>query len=171
MKVAYHVTLAVSLSMLFVAACHADSGSDTNADYMAGESSQIMVTPDLKALAGQMFGAANAEALLHAAALQMDKYDLDMADPAGRRAWHGRLIREIVDTNSFFKIEIYSNCLNGVVWRYRTPWKPPRKVIGATSKISYSTNGVPLRLASARARRADQLNGAVQTNTVVRVRQ
>jgi len=139
---------------------------NTNADYVAGESSQVLLTAEISTIASQMLGG-DAESILHAVRLQMQKYDLDMAKSEGRKAWHGKLIHEIVDTNARVKIEVYSNELNGAVWRYSMPFKKKAMVTASKMKTSYSTNGIPSRLAAARAARAAQLDGAVQTTNVI----
>lgn len=140
--------------------------SSTNADYVAGESSQVLVTPELRAVAGQMFGG-NAEALLHAVSLQMGKYDLDMHKPEGRKAWHGRLVREEIHTNDLCKIEVYSNELTGVTWRFRAPFAPKPMVTASRRRTTYTTNGIPARLAAARARRAAQIDSGGETTNIV----
>lgn len=134
-----------------------------NADYVDGESSQMLITPELQQTAAAMFGT-NAVALLHAVALQTAKYDLDMKKVEGRRNWHGRLIREEVSTNGLYKVSVYSNELTGAVWRYREGWKPHRGANASPKGYpSYGTNGVPWRLAAARRRRAAEYG---QTNQV-----
>lgn len=137
------------------------------ADYVEGEKSHVLVTPELQAAAEQLFGREAAGSILHAARLQMAKYDADMASQTGRRAWHGRLVGEVVDTNALVKVEIYSNAVDGAVWRYRMPFKPA-KVKATTRRTTYSTNGVPARLAAARAARAAEVDaGVVVTNVEV----
>lgn len=140
--------------------------ASTNADYVAGENSQALVTPEMRTLASQMLGA-NADALLHAAALTMAKYDVDMQSQSGRRSWHGKMIREEVFTNALCKVEVYSNEVTGAIWRYRLPFNPAPKFMSSRRKVSYSTNGIPSRLAAARAARASVIeSGVIATNIV-----
>lgn len=158
------------LALAFVPAL-AGANVSTNADYVAGERSTVLVTPALRALAGQLFGA-NAEQLLHAVELNMTKYDLDMARPEGRKAWHGKLLHEEVHTNDLFKIEVYTNELTGATWRYRLPWTKvdaASQVKSANAKLPrpVTTNGIPAKLAAARVRR--QIESQVVSNVTVTV--
>lgn len=138
---------------------------NTNADYVAGESSLVLVTPELQVMANQMFGG-DAGQLLHAIQLQMGKYDLDMQTDSGRRAWHGKLIGEEVSTNYLCKVMVYSNELTGAVWRYRLPFHPKPMVKSWKRKTTYTTNGIPARLAAARSRRAAQIDGETTVTNV-----
>lgn len=138
----------------------------TNADYVSGENSQVLVTSDMRSLAGQVLGA-NADAILHAAALTMAKYDSDMKSQSGRRAWHGKMIREEIFTNALCKIETYSNEVTGAIWRYRQPFAPVPMYKQISRKVVYTTNGIPARLAAARVARAAQLNGDVETTNII----
>lgn len=160
------IVLTAIFAVLLVILCRADETASTNADYVEGESSQVLVTPEIRAVASQMFGP-NADALLHAVQLQMGKYDLDMSKAEGRRAWHGRLVKEEMHTNELVKIEVYSNELTGATWRYRTPFKPKPMVTATKRKVTYTTNGVPVGVARARAMRAAQLNGEVEATNIV----
>ena len=128
------------------------------ADYVEGEQSCVLVTPELQAAAKMMFGAEGASNILHAARLQMLKYDADMATEAGRRAWHGRLVREEIHTNDLAKIQVYSNTVDGTTWRYRMSFKPKAAVVPGRRRTTYTTNGIPARLAAARAARAAQID-------------
>ena len=127
----------------------------TNIDYEAGEKSTALVTPELKALAGKLFGA-NAEQLLHAVELNMAKYDLDMTTPSGRKSWHGKLHHEY--TNDLYKVEVYTNEITGATWRYRMPFNKKdyaSEVRRANSRLPkpVMTNGIPSALARARMKR------------------
>lgn len=137
----------------------------TNADYVAGENSQALVTPELCAMAEQMFGA-QAGALLHAVRLNMAAYDLDMRTPQGRSRWHGRLVREEVDTNALVKVEVYTNDVTGATWRYRLPFRPKSAAVKAYRPPKIGTNGVPAALSAARARRNAELAEGTKTVTV-----
>lgn len=134
------------------------------ADYVEGEKSAELITPEVETAATAMMGPANARAFLHAMKLNMVKYDMDMKSQSGRRNWHGRLVSEEIHTNELVKVEVYSNEVSGAVWRYRLPFKPV--ALKSTSrKTSYATNGIPSRLAAARAARAAQIDaGTVVTN-------
>lgn len=169
MRIRDNVSLAAVLSTLFITIfallCRAEeSNVSSNADYVAGENSQILVTPELQSVARQMLGA-NGDALLRGVALTMQKYDNDMQTQTGRRGWHGRMMREEVCTNGLYKIEVYSNDVTGAIWRYRMPFRPVTPKTGAR-KVTYTTNGIPERLAAARAKRAAQLNGEVVTTNI-----
>lgn len=135
------------------------------ADYVEGEKSAELITPEVQAAVAAMMGQQNAQAFLHAMKLNMVKYDMDMGSQSGRRAWHGRLVREEIHTNELVKVEVYSNEVSGSVWRYRLPFKPV-KVKPTDRKVSYTTNGIPARLAAARSRRAAELNGGVVVTNI-----
>lgn len=142
-------------------------GEEIAADYHEGETSAVLLTPDMQAAADAMLGA-QADAMLHALKLQMAKYDRDMRTPTGRKEWHGKLVKEEIYTNELVKVEVYSNELDGAVWRYKLPFKVPRpraRALAATTPVM-TTNGVPARLAAARAKRAAELAAGTQTVTV-----
>lgn len=154
------------MNRLFFAAVAAACAAmaEVPADYVEGEKSPALITPEVRAAAAAMMGERNAAAFLHAMRMNMAKYDLDMASQSGRRAWHGRLVREEIHTNELVKVEVYSNAVDGAVWRYRMPFKPVA-VRKTARRTSYTTNGVPARLAAARAARAAQIDaGTVVTN-------
>lgn len=132
--------------------------ADITADYVEGEKSAELVTPEVRAAASAMMGPDNAAAFLHAMQLNMVKYDMDMMSQTGRRNWHGRLIGEEIHTNELVKVEVYSNEVSGAVWRYKLPFRPVQ-VKPSVRKTSYTTNGIPQRLAAARARRAAEIDG------------
>lgn len=147
--------LALSLAVFccVVASVTADSVS-TNADYVAGEQSTVLITPELRYAAAQLFGSDAAQQILHAVELNMTKYDRDMRTDSGRRAWHGKLHREVVSTNDLCKISIYSNEVTGAVWKYRQPFtRVEVSRFNSTLPRPVMTNGVPEALAKARARR------------------
>lgn len=158
------------LALAFVPAL-AGANVSTNADYVAGEKSPELITPELRAVAGGLFGA-RAEEILHAVELNMAKYDLDMAHPDGRKSWHGKLHHEEVHTNDLFKIEVYTNELTGATWRYRLPFKPTNpaaqvKRTNAALPRPVITNGIPAKLAAARIRR--QIESTTVSNVTVNV--
>lgn len=118
------------------------------ADYTDGERSTVLITPEMMAVAQQMFGT-NATPLLHAIRLQMTKYDNDMQKEAGRVSWHGRRIREEFYTNDLVKVSVYTNEVDGSVWRFKTRFKP-RPVPDRKYPPPPMTNGIPVALARAR---------------------
>lgn len=147
-----------------------DDGTQTmttlhvQADYVEGEKSAELITPEVQAAATAMMGRSNAQAFLHAMRLNMLKYDSDMRSQTGRRSWHGRLIREEIYTNELFKVEVYSNEVDGTTWRYKLPFKPVRPK-STSRRVTYTTNGIPTRLATARAKRVAEIDaGTVVTN-------
>lgn len=128
------------------------------ADYIEGEKSAVLVTPEIQAAAAAMLGPEAAAQLLHAAKLQMSKYDRDMQTQSGRRAWHGKLLHSEVYTNELCAVEVYSNEVDGAVWRYRLPFKPKETVSSYNARLPRPpmTNGIPARLAAARLRRYEE---------------
>lgn len=128
------------------------------ADYVEGEKSAALVTPEIQGAAAAMLGPDVAAQLLHAMQLQMSKYDTDMKSQSGRRAWHGKLICEEIHTNELCAVEVYSNEVDGAVWRYRLPFKPKESVASANARLPRPpmTNGVPAKLAAARQRRYEE---------------
>ena len=167
MSISDHASLAATLAVLFLAlfcALVQLGAVEVQADYVEGEKSAELITPEVQAAAAAMMGQQNAQAFLHAMKLNMVKYDMDMRSQTGRRNWHGRLVSEEIHTNELVKVEVYSNEVSGAVWRYRLPFKPV-ELKKASRKVTYSTNGSPARLAAARAKRAAQLNsGVIVTN-------
>lgn len=143
---------------LIIAACMTAVGADIHADYVEGEKSEELISTALIGSAEQMLGAIDAAKLLHAIRLQMTKYDRDMQSESGRKAWHGKLMRSEVYTNELVSVEVYSNEVNGAVWRYKKPWTRKdykAEVLRTNAKLPKPviTNGIPARLAAARLRR------------------
>lgn len=157
---------ALTAALLVVSGCAAGllCAAEVNADYVEGEQSAPLVTPDVDAMIGQMLGTERGSAFLHALRLQMTKYDRDMRAQSGRIAWHGKLIREEIYTNELCKVEVYSNEVDGATWRYRLPFKPP--AMKKPKAAVLGTNGVPIRLARARSLRNAQRTNAVETVTI-----
>lgn len=150
--------------MMAVACCAlCVARAEVAADYVEGEKSAVLVTPQVMAAAE--FMGSDLAPMMHALKLQMTKYDLDMKTRSGRMAWHGKLVGEEVYTNELVKVEVYSNEVDGAVWRYRMPFKPVA-VKPTTRRTTYSTNGIPARLAAARARRADEIDGGPVTTNI-----
>lgn len=143
-----------SVVFIFCALAFAPVIAEVASDYVEGEKSSDLISPDVGAAAAQMLGGDMADKLLHAVRLQMVKYDRDMQSQSGRSAWHGKLVRSEIYTNELFKVEVYSNEVDGTVWRYRTPFRPLSvKSVNAKLPQPVMTNGIPARLAAARLRR------------------
>ena len=170
MKTIDHVSLAATIAALVLAAFAAlvrlDADPLPAADYADGENSAELVTPEAIAALGMLVGPQHANALAHALRLNMGLYDGDMRTQTGRRHWHGVLIGEEVYTNSLCKIEVYSNKVTGAIWRFRTPFRP--KEPKTPKPPSLGKDGIPARLAAARARRNAELTGPkAVTNLVI----
>lgn len=79
---------------------------------------------------------------------------------AGRKAWHGRLVTEIVDTNALTRTQVFEDGAEFV-----DPWSSPRPPSTPPSP-ELDDSGVPQALAEARARRRAE---AATTNIVENV--
>ncbi len=82
------------------------------------------------------------------------QYEKDMKTSQGRSRWWGKLEKQIIDTNKFWKIEVYANgqaITNN--WQLITP-KDSVKI--RKEYLASLTNGVPKALAEARKRLAIQ---------------
>ena len=90
------------------------------------------------------------------------KYHREVERADGRRAWHGRLVSEIVDTNRMEKVEVYEDGS-----RFTFPFvlkDTPAAISNRNAQMKVTmTRGVPSALAAARLRRAEE---KAQTNTV-----
>lgn len=84
--------------------------------------------------------------LVSALQLMNRKYHRDVETEAGRRAWHGKRLSKIADVEAMESIETYED---GTVFRF--PAELPK--VRAPKQPSLNTNGIPVRLAKARARR------------------
>lgn len=92
--------------------------------------------------------------LVAALGLLNRKYHRDCETASGRKAWHGKLKREIVNTNDLTKTEIYEDGTS-----FSLPAKiitPSQAVATANKPRLANTNGIPARLAQARMRRAQE---------------
>lgn len=170
MKIIDHVSLAAAIAALvlaaFVALVRLHAAPLPAADYADGENSAELVTPEAIAALGMLVGPQHANALAHALRLNMGLYDGDMRTQTGRRRWHGVLIGEEIHTNALCKVEVYSNKVTGAVWRFRTPFRP--KEPKTPKPPSLGKDGIPARLAAARARRYAELAGQqTVTNLVI----
>lgn len=167
-----HVSLAATIAAIILAAFAAVcvfGETQPHADYVDGENSAALVTNEAEAALAALVGPANATALAHALRLNMGLYDADMRTQAGRRHWHGKLVKEEIYTNQLFKIEVWSNEVTGATWRFRTPFKPtpPKQPKPPTLGKELGKDGVPARLAAARAKRAAENASPMQTKTIV----
>ena len=172
MQTSKHVSLSVVtgvlLAILLTPVNHV-LADELTADYIEGERSADLITPEVHAAAATIMGQDNARAFLHAMRLNMLKYDADMQTQKGRIAWHGRFLREEVSTNEMVKVEVYSNTVDGTIWRYKSPFKPKPMVeplSPARRKTTYTTNGLPARLAAVLVKRAAELDAETVTVTV-----
>lgn len=138
----------IIITLIAVITAFAVRSDEISYDYAEGEKSAALVTPEIQAAASAMLGPEAARQLLHAMKLQMSKYDADMKTASGRRAWHGQLLYSEIHTNDLCAIEVYSNAVDGAVWRYRTPFKP--RPPGYRVITPPATNGIPARVAAAR---------------------
>ena len=101
--------------------------------------------------------------LVTALQLMNRKYHRDVATESGRKAWHGRLVSQEVDTNELVKVSTYADGTE-----FRDPWTTITASSAAAAKaaaLSVTTNGIPARLAAARLRRATEK--AAQSNVTV----
>ena len=135
------------------------------ADYVEGEKSAELITPEVETAAAAMMGPENARAFLHALRLSMRKYDIDMRTQTGRMAWHGQFLREEIHTNDLCKVEVYSNTVFGTVWRYKSKFQPKPMVRKTNLQTRYVEPGLPERLVNILKKRAAEIDqGTVVTN-------
>ena len=92
------------------------------------------------------------------AALQLlnRKYHREVESAAGRQAWHGKMLREEVDTEREVKREIHED---GTVFEIQFRARPK----SAPKPATLNADGVPVALAAARERREAE---KASTNTV-----
>lgn len=105
------------------------------------------------------------EDLVQALGLLNRKYHRDCETVSGRKAWHGRLKKEIVNTNELTKTEVYED---------GTTFSMPAKIITPAIAVSnankaLSTNGIPAKLAAARLRRQQEKATTNIVTTVLKV--
>lgn len=102
------------------------------------------------------------------AALQLlnRKYHREVERPDGRRAWHGRLERESIDTNAWIKTEFYED---GASFTFPiSPRDPAVSVSNRNARLTTTmTRGVPAGLAAARLRREQEKAVTNIVNVVV----
>ena len=103
--------------------------------------------------------------LVAALGLLNRKYHRDCEGVSGRKAWHGRLAKEIVDEDAETKTEVYEDGTT-FVYQFRKV-TPSQAVKDHNSRLNtVKTNGVPASLARARLARAKEVQ---TTNTVSEV--
>ena len=102
--------------------------------------------------------------LVAALGLLNRKYHRDCESPNGRKAWHGRLTKEIVDEDAKTKTEVHEDGTT-FVYHFKVV-TPSQAVSNANNRVMLSTNGVPARIAAARARRVQEM---ATTNVVEKV--
>ncbi len=105
------------------------------------------------------------EDLVQALGLLNRKYHRDCETVSGRKAWHGKLKKEIVNTNELTKTEVYED---------GTTFSMPAKIITPAVSVSnankaLSTNGIPAKLAAARLRRQQEKATTNIVTTVLKV--
>ena len=92
--------------------------------------------------------------LVAALGLLNRKYHRDCESQSGRKAWHGKLKKEIVNANDLTKIEVYEDGTT-----FSMPAKivtPSQAVANANKNRLANTNGIPAKLAQARLLRAQE---------------
>lgn len=104
------------------------------------------------------------EDLVKALGLLNRKYHRDCEKADGRRAWHGKLKKEIVNTNELTKTEVYED---GTSFTYKHKIITPAQAVKNYNN-RLSTNGVPARIAAVRARRMKELQTTNVVNQVLK---
>ena len=92
--------------------------------------------------------------LVEALGLLNRKYHRDCESLSGRQAWHGRLKKQIINTNDLTRTEVYEDGKT-----FTAKWKlvtPAMAVSNANKRVMISTNGIPAKLAAARLRRQQE---------------
>lgn len=102
--------------------------------------------------------------LVAALGLLNRKYHRDCEGASGRKAWHGRLTKEIVDEDAEIKTEVYEDGTT-FVYKFRKV-TPAQAVKDYNSRLNVQTNGIPPLLAQARMRRAQEM---ATTNIVEKI--
>ncbi|MBR4616876.1 MAG: hypothetical protein IKO55_14800 [Kiritimatiellae bacterium] len=94
--------------------------------------------------------------LIAALQLMNRKYHRDVETESGRQAWHGKRLSKIADVEAMESVETYED---GTVFRF--PAEPPKTQTPKPPTLN--SQGIPARLAAARARRQAERE---TTNTV-----
>lgn len=103
--------------------------------------------------------------LVQALGLLNRKYHREIAAPAGRKEWHGRLVKEIIDEDAETKTEIHEDGTT-FVYRFKVV-TPSQAVTDSNEKLVANTNGVPAALAAARLRRVQEIQTTNVVNQVI----
>lgn len=106
------------------------------------------------------------EDLVKALGLLNRKYHRDCETPGGRKAWHGKLKREIVNTNELTKTEVYED---GTSFTYKHRIITPAQAVkDYNSCLNVRTNGIPASLARARLARLQEKQTTNFVNQVLK---
>lgn len=100
--------------------------------------------------------------LVAALGLLNRKYHRDCEGAGGRKSWHGRLTKEVIDEDAETKTEVYED---GTTFVYKFKKVTPQQSVKEQNS-RLSTNGVPARIAAARLKRMQEM---ATTNTVNQV--
>ena len=106
--------------------------------------------------------------LIAALQLMNRKYHRDVSTTEGRRAWHGRLVSQAVDTNALIRVDTYED---GMVFTNAFKLRTPAANVAAANARLKTTliKGVPKELAEARLRRQNEIGTTnVVTVTITR---
>ena len=160
------LALAAALAALALP-CRADDATAATATVSTAETSNLK--PETSSVVTTLLSDGSTNSWTQAdlvAALQLmnRKYHRDVETESGRKAWHGKLVTTVVDTNALVKVTTYEDGTE-----FRDPFKVITPVASAQARaaqISVSTNGLPARLAAARLRRATE-KAAVSNVTVI----
>ena len=91
-------------------------------------------------------------------------YEREVETPTGREKWHGKLKNQIVSTNDLVKVSVYADGKEFTdAWKLE---KPKDMVAQAARKLTAMTNGIPAKLAAARAKRVAAINKGVEEVSV-----
>ena len=105
--------------------------------------------------------------LVQALGLLNRKYHRDCESATGRKAWHGKLSKEVINTNDQTKTEVYAD---GTSFTYKFKVVTPAMAVSnANKRVMVSTNGIPAKLAAARLRRAQEKATTNVVNQVLKV--
>lgn len=130
---------------------------------LAAESNEVVAATLFEDGSTNTWTAADLQAAL---GLLNRKYHRDVRRPDGRRAWHGDLVRQIIDTNNMQKIEVYAD---GSQFTFPFVDRDSPSAISNRNEQMKRTmsKGVPAALAAARLRRAEEKATTNVVNVVV----
>lgn len=151
--------LIISIVALVAANAHADIGEMLESN----DPDKVVFTTQLEDGSTNTWTQAD---LVAALGLLNRKYHRDCEGASGRKAWHGRLSKEIVDEDAETKTEVYEDGTT-FVYHYRKI-TPSQAVSNANNRVMLSTNGVPARIAAARARRVQERATTNVVNQVIK---